>query len=96
MKRADWKIEVSLLEAAANLQCVRMMQNYLQGDLPVTVTAPAGNFACSDGYLFVIVLRQADFDTACGVLGLDDMVNNARYACRRAASAYGRGDRAMC
>lgn len=74
------KIEVSLLEAAANLQCVRMMQNYLQGDLPATVTAPAGNFACSNGYLFVIVLRQANFDTACGVLGLDDMVNNARYA----------------
>ncbi len=77
---AGRKLEVSLLEAAANLQCVRMMQTYLQGDLPVSATAPAGNFACSHGHLFVIVLRQTDFDKACDVLGLTDMVNDDSYA----------------
>ena len=62
------------MEAATNLQCVRMMQSHIEETLPDSVTAPAGIFRCKDGgHLFIVVLRQPDFERVCKVLGLDDM-----------------------
>lgn len=72
------KIEVSLMEAAANLQCVRMMQTHLLGEQPPAATAPSGAFLCREGYIFVVIFRQADFVTLCGILGLDDLARDPR------------------
>ncbi len=72
------RIEVSLMEAAANLQCVRMMQTYLLGEQPPAATAPSGAFPCAEGYIFIVVFRQADFVSLCDILGLDDMAADPR------------------
>ncbi len=72
------RIEVSLMEAAANLQCVRMMQTYLLGEQPPAATAPSGAFSCAEGYIFIVVFRQADFVSLCGILGLDELANDPR------------------
>jgi crotonobetainyl-CoA:carnitine CoA-transferase CaiB-like acyl-CoA transferase len=73
------RIEVSLMEAATNLQCVRMMQSQLEENLPDSVTAPAGIFRCRDGgHVFIVVLRQDDFVSACGLLDLEDLANDKR------------------
>jgi crotonobetainyl-CoA:carnitine CoA-transferase CaiB-like acyl-CoA transferase len=74
------RIEVSLMEAAANLQCVRMMQTHLLGEQPPSATAPSGAFRCSDGYIFVVVFRQADFVRFCDVVGLPKMAADAGLA----------------
>jgi crotonobetainyl-CoA:carnitine CoA-transferase CaiB-like acyl-CoA transferase len=72
------RLEVSLMEAAANLQCVRMMQTHMVGELPPSATAPAGAFKCADGYLFIVVLRQPDFVKVCEIFGLDDFAADPR------------------
>jgi len=51
------RIEVSLMEGAANLQCVRMMQTYLLGEQPLAASAPSGAFRCAEGYIFIVIFR---------------------------------------
>lgn len=72
-------LEISLMEAAANLQCVRMMQTYLLGAQPPSATAPAGAFACKEGHLFIVVFRQTDFEKLCEILDLPSLAANPAY-----------------
>jgi crotonobetainyl-CoA:carnitine CoA-transferase CaiB-like acyl-CoA transferase len=73
------RIEISLMEAATNLQCVRMMQSQLEESLPDSVTAPAGIFRCRDDrHVFIVVFRQDDFVRACQTLGLESLANDER------------------
>ncbi|MBT6275160.1 MAG: CoA transferase [Chromatiales bacterium] len=73
------KLEVSLMQAAANLQCVRMMQTHLLGYQPTPVSAPNGAFKCRDGFILLVVLRQAHFAKLCVVLDLPDVAADERF-----------------
>tara|TARA_Y100001934_G_scaffold278222_1_gene378918 strand:- start:6839 stop:7972 length:1134 start_codon:yes stop_codon:yes gene_type:complete len=77
------RIEVSLMEAAINLQCVRQMQTHLVGAQPPSATAPAGAFKCQDDYLFVVVMRQADFTKLCDAMDLPELRDDPRFASPR-------------
>lgn len=74
------KIEVSLMQAAANLQVIRMMQAHLLGHQPRAGTAPSGVFACSDGYIQIVVLKQKDFVEVCRILDLPALASDPRFA----------------
>ena len=73
------RIDVSLMQGAANLQVVRMMQTHLFGEQPKAATAPSGCFPCKAGHLFIVILQQADFVTFCGLTGLDEMAGDRRF-----------------
>jgi len=71
-------IDTSLMQGAANLQIVRMMQTDLLGHQPISASAPNGPFLCQDGYLLLVAMRDDEFQTVCDVLDLPELANDPR------------------
>jgi len=71
-------IDISLMQGAANLQVVRMMQVNLLGQQPTSASAPNGAFKCRDGYLLLVAMRDEEFQTVAEVLELPDMAADPR------------------
>lgn len=74
------RIDVSLVEAGAAFQVVRMMSSWLEGGEPRPGLTPSGTFPTADGWLTVSILRDADFATLCEVVGATDLKADPRFA----------------
>ena len=75
------RINISLMEAAANLQTIRLMSGYRDGPYkPGTV--PSGTFTTSDGWIQIVIIRDHDFRALCSALGLDAIRDDPRFADR--------------
>ena len=72
------KIEVSLLEAAASIQAVRLLSGYRTGPRRAS-TAPSGTFQTSDGHIQINIVRDREFKVFCDLLKLDDLWANEKY-----------------
>ncbi|SNT72819.1 CaiB/BaiF CoA transferase family protein [Paracoccus seriniphilus] len=72
------KIEVSLLEAAASIQAVRLLSGYRTGPRRAS-TAPSGTFRTSDGHIQINIVRDHEFETFCKLLDLDELWQNQKY-----------------
>ena len=73
------RIEVNLMQGAANLQGVRMMQTHLLDGPPAPSNAPSGAFQCKEGMIFVVVMRQEHYAALCQIIGLADMATDPRF-----------------
>ncbi|MEO8714042.1 MAG: CoA transferase [Acetobacteraceae bacterium] len=72
-------IEASLMQAAAGLQVVRMLQTYLEGELR-PAAAPSGIYRTEDGWINVIVARQHEWVALCEALNLGTLAADPRFA----------------
>src|SRR6056297_1058920 len=72
------RINVSLMEAAASVQAVRLLSATVDGPFTSTV-APSGTFATADGHIQIIVVRDAHFTSFCKAMGLPDIAADARF-----------------
>ncbi|WP_138936082.1 CaiB/BaiF CoA transferase family protein [Roseovarius arcticus] len=72
------KIEVSLLEAAASIQAVRLLSGFKSGPRRSS-TAPSGTFKTSDGFIQINIVRDPEFATLCKLLELDELWQNEEY-----------------
>ena len=72
------RIEISLMEASANLQSVRLMSGVHDGPYKVPMT-PNGTFATKNGWLQVLVLRDNDFKNMCIAVDRPDLSEDARF-----------------
>lgn len=72
------KIEVSLLEAAASIQAVRLLSGYRTGPRRSS-TAPSGTFKTRDGHIQINIVRDREFETFCTLLALDDLWATEKY-----------------
>jgi len=73
-------IEASLLQAAAGLQVVRMMQSYLEGGAIRPPGAPSGVYQVADGWMTVTVVRLHEWLGFCRSVGLTDFAADDRLA----------------
>ena len=74
------RINASLMEAAANLQTIRMMGSYRDGDLKAA-TAPSGTYQGCDGrWLQIGALKNHEFKGTCKVLGFPEVADDPRFA----------------
>lgn len=73
-------IRVSLMEAAANLQVIRMLQQYLEDGKLRPPAAPNGVYAARDGWLSITVARPHEWVAFCQALDLGWMQEDARFA----------------
>jgi CoA:oxalate CoA-transferase len=73
------KIEISLMEAAAAMQSIRLISGYMDG--PYThASSPSGTFKTSDGWIQIIVVKNHEFEKFCDVLGWKDFLNDERFS----------------
>ena len=72
------KIEVSLMEAAAGIQAVRLLSGYRDGPFRIA-GAPSGTFKTTDGWLQVIAVKNHEFERLCKALQWPDVAQDPRY-----------------
>ncbi len=73
-------VEASLLEAAAGLQVVRMLQHALEGGQVRPPAGPSGVYRIADGWINVTVARQHEWVALCAALGEDGLATDPRFA----------------
>ena len=76
-------IEASLMQSAASLQVVRMLQAHLEGQAPRPVNPPSGVFRTTDGWINVTVARQHEWLAYCEVIERPDLPQEARFTLAR-------------
>jgi crotonobetainyl-CoA:carnitine CoA-transferase CaiB-like acyl-CoA transferase len=72
-------IEASLLQAAAGLQVVRMMQSYLEGGAIRPPGAPSGVYEVADGWMTITVVRLHEWLGFCKAVDLPDFADDERF-----------------
>ena len=73
-------IEASLMQSAASLQVVRMLQAHLEGQAPRPVNPPSGVFHARDGWINVTVARQHEWVAYCDAIERPDLATDPRCA----------------
>ena len=72
------KIEVSLMEAAAAMQSIRIMSGYMEG--PYThASSPSGTFQTKDGWIQIIVVKNHEFTKFCNAVGWVNFLTDKRF-----------------
>ncbi len=73
------KIEVSLMEAAAAMQSIRLMSGYMEG--PYThASSPSGTFQTQDGWIQIIVVKNHEFIKFCNAVGWESFLVDKRFS----------------
>jgi crotonobetainyl-CoA:carnitine CoA-transferase CaiB-like acyl-CoA transferase len=73
-------IDVSLMQAAAGLQSIRLMATHLEGGPMKPGGQPAGVFQTADGWMTVLALNDRDWKALCGAMELPDLAADPRFA----------------
>lgn len=81
-------IEASLMQSAASLQVVRMLQAHLEGQAPRAVNPPSGVFRTSDGWINVTVARQHEWLAYCEAIERPDLPQETRFTLARDRLAH--------
>ena len=77
---AGQHIEASLLQAAAGVQVIRLLQQYLEDGKLRPPAAPNGVYATTDGWISITVVRVFEWEAFCRALNLGWMLQDARFA----------------
>ncbi len=73
------RINSSLMEAAANLQSIRMMSAVRDGPFR-NVAGPGGTYAASDGnWIQIAAVKNHEFAGVCRVLGREEWIDDPRF-----------------
>jgi crotonobetainyl-CoA:carnitine CoA-transferase CaiB-like acyl-CoA transferase len=72
-------IEASLMQSAAALQVVRILQSHLEGAAPRAVNPPSGVFRTSDDWINVTVARQHEWIAYCDAIERPDLARDPRF-----------------
>lgn len=72
------KIDLSLMESAAAVQAIRLMDGYREGPYHVA-SAPSGTFKTQDGWLQMIVVKNTEFEKLCNAVGWRGLLNDPRF-----------------
>ena len=72
-------IEASLMQSAASLQVVRMLQSHLEGAAPRAVNPPSGVYRTTDDWIGVTVARQHEWIAYCDAIDRPDLADDPRF-----------------
>ena len=72
------KIEISLMEAAAAMQSIRLMSGYMEGSY-THASSPSGTFKTKDGWIQIIVVKNHEFIKFCNAVGWKKFINDKRF-----------------
>ena len=73
-------IDVSLMQAATNLQSIRLMASHLEGGTMKPGGAPAGVFQTADGWMSILVLNDRDWKSLCEAVKMPALACDPLFA----------------
>jgi crotonobetainyl-CoA:carnitine CoA-transferase CaiB-like acyl-CoA transferase len=72
-------IDVSLMQASAGLQSIRMMATWLEGGPMRAGGVPGGVFKTADGWMNVVAINDRDWRSLCAVIGRATLADDERF-----------------
>jgi crotonobetainyl-CoA:carnitine CoA-transferase CaiB-like acyl-CoA transferase len=72
-------LDVSLMQAATNLQSIRLMANHLEGGTMKPGGAPGGVFQTADGWMSILALKDRDWKSLCTAMTMAELANDPRF-----------------
>jgi crotonobetainyl-CoA:carnitine CoA-transferase CaiB-like acyl-CoA transferase len=72
-------IDVSLMQAATNLQSIRLMANHLEGGTMKPGGAPGGVFQTADGWMSILALSDRDWKSLCAAMTMPELAGDPRF-----------------
>jgi crotonobetainyl-CoA:carnitine CoA-transferase CaiB-like acyl-CoA transferase len=73
-------VDVSLMQAAASLQSIRLMACHLEGGTMKPGGAPGGVFKVADGWLSLVAFNDRDWKSLCAAMDMPALADDPRYA----------------
>jgi crotonobetainyl-CoA:carnitine CoA-transferase CaiB-like acyl-CoA transferase len=73
-------IDVSLMQAATNLQSIRLMASHLEGGTMKPGGAPAGVFRTADGWMSILALNDRDWKALCEAMRMPGLACDPLFA----------------
>ena len=73
-------IDVSLMQAAASLQSIRLMASHLEGGTIKPGGAPGGVFKIADGWMSLVAINDRDWKSLCAAMDRPALVDDPRFA----------------
>lgn len=73
-------IDVSLMQASAALQSIRLMACHLEGGTMKPGGAPGGVFKLADGWMSLLAFNDRDWRALCGAMQMPALADDPRFA----------------
>lgn len=73
-------IDVSLMQSAAHIQAINIVEHAFAGRPPVLLNPPAGNYPTADGWIAVTLVTEAQYQAICRSVGRPELATDPRYA----------------
>ena len=73
-------IDISLMQSAAHIQALNIVEHAFAGKPPALLNPPAGNYPTADGWIAVTLVTEAQFQSICRALGRPDLGSDTRFA----------------
>ncbi len=73
-------IDISLMQSAAHIQALNIVEHAYVGKPPALLNPPAGNYPTSDGWIAVTLVTEAQYQSICRALERPDLATNPKFA----------------
>lgn len=80
-------IDISLMQSAAHVQALNIVEHAYLGKPPALLNPPAGNYPTADGWIAVTLVTEAQFQSICRALERPDLGTDPRFATFAARSS---------
>ncbi len=72
-------LDVSLMQAATNLQSIRLMASHLEGGTVKPGGAPGGVFQTADGWMSILALNDRDWKSLCEAMRIPELAGDPLF-----------------
>lgn len=73
-------IDISLMQSAAHIQALNIVEHAFLGRPPAIINPPAGNYPTADGWIAVTLVTEAHFQSICRAVGRPELGTDPRFA----------------
>lgn len=73
-------IDISLMQSAAHIQALNIVEHAFAGKPPALLNPPAGNYPTADGWIAVTLVTEAQYQSICRALSRPDLGSDPRFA----------------
>jgi len=73
-------IDISLMQSAAHIQALNIIEHDFIGHPPPLINPPAGNYPTADGWIAVTLVTESQYQAICRAIGRPDLATDPSYA----------------
>ncbi|MDX2158806.1 MAG: CoA transferase [Hyphomicrobiaceae bacterium] len=73
-------IDISLMQSAAHIQALNIVEHAYAGKPPALLNPPAGNYPTADGWIAITLVTEAQYQSICRAIGRPELGSDPRFA----------------